>query len=259
MEFHDLQIEVKDRICTLTLNRPEQFNAVSRRMHRELGDVWPYLEDRGDVRAVVLTGAGRGFCAGGDMEMSQACVDDAGARRLVVEEARRIVNAMVNFPIPIVAAVNGPAIGLGCSLALFSDIVIMSEKAFLSDPHVQVGLVAADGGVLAWPVLTSLLWAKEFLLTGDRVLPERALAIGLANHIEAPERLLGRAYDFAERIANLSPQAVQDTKRALHIHLGRAVSSAIDFAFASESHSFSDPHVAEAIADFANRSKRGAP
>ena len=105
-----------------------------------------------------------------------------------VEDARRIVHEMLAFPLPIVAAVNGPAVGLGCSLAMFCDVVLMSEFAYFAHPHVTVGLVAADGGVLTWPVMMSLLWAKEYILTGDRIDATNAFRMGLANHVLPPRR-----------------------------------------------------------------------
>lgn len=241
-------------VCTVTLNRPEAYNAVSFAMHRELADVWGELERQPEIRVVVLTGAGKGFCAGGDMDMSRAAVESAVDRERAVAEARLIVRSMVEFSIPIVAAVNGPAIGLGFSLALFSDIVLVSDRAWVSDPHVTVGLVAADGGVLAWPLMTSLLTAKEYLLTGDRIDAQRAVTLGLANRVVAHDDLLPQAVDLATRIAAQPRQAVRDTKRALNIHLNNAVGAVIDFAFASESHSFTEPEVAATIAEFAERS-----
>jgi enoyl-CoA hydratase len=124
---------------------------------------------------------------------------------------------MVAFPLPVIAAVNGPTVGLGCSLALFSDVVVMSAAAFLSDPHVSVGLVAADGGVLAWPVLTSLLWAKGYLMTGDRIRLADALRMGWPTGWSRPTRCSRSAGALTDRIAAQPRQAVQDTKRALNI------------------------------------------
>lgn len=187
------------------------------------------------------------------MAMTRAAIEDEQARLETVDEARRIVLEMTDFPLPVVAAVNGPAVGLGCSLALFSDVVVMSEKAFFSDPHITVGLVAADGGVIAWPLVTSLLWAKEFLLTGDRIPAERALQMGMANHVVPADDLLDTAYRIAERIAAQPRQAVRDTKRALNIHLSRAVASVIDFSFSSETYSFTQPEVAATVEKFAKR------
>ena len=172
-----------------------------------------------------------------------------------VEDARRIVHEMLAFPLPIVAAVNGPAVGLGCSLAMFCDVVLMSELAYFADPHVTVGLVAADGGVLTWPVMTSLLWAKEYILTGDRIDAANAFRMGLTNHVLASDELLPRANELADRLASQPRQALEETKRALNIHLRQAVTSVLDFALAAEGASFTEPGFAEGLNTLIQRSK----
>jgi enoyl-CoA hydratase len=225
-------------IRTVTLNRPEQLNAVDEAMHHELGQVWDGIAAERDARVVVLTGAGRAFSAGGDVSWFSSLVEDADLRSRCMQEGRRIVNSLSGFPLPVIAAVNGPAVGLGCSLALLSDIVLMSDKAFFADPHVAIGLVAADGAAMALPLLTSLMRAKEFLFTGDRIDAATAERIGLANHVYPPDELLAAAYALAERLAGMPPQSVSDTKRLLNLHLGHAVDTMIDFAFAAESESF---------------------
>jgi enoyl-CoA hydratase/carnithine racemase len=136
----------------------------------------------------------------------------------------------------VVAAVNGPAVGLGCSLVALSDIVYIAEDAFLADPHVQVGLVAADGGPLTWPLHISLLLAKEYALTGTRIRAERAVELGLANHVVAEP--VSEAIACAKRIMELPQQAVESTKRVLNIHLERAVLASLDYALSAEHQSF---------------------
>jgi enoyl-CoA hydratase/carnithine racemase len=145
---------------------------------------------------------------------------------------------MVRCRVPIVAAVNGPAVGLGCSLVALSDIVYMAESAHLADPHVLLGLVAADGGPVTWPLLTSLQLAKEYALTGDRIPARRAAEMGLANHVCADDEVLDQAMACAHRIARLPRQAVEDTKRILNLHLERAVVATLDFAITAEDRSF---------------------
>ena len=115
---------------------------------------------------------------------------------------RQIVTGMVRCRVPIVAAVNGPAVGLGCSLVALSDIVFMAESAHLADPHVALGLVAADGGPVTWPLLTSLQLAKEYALTGDRIPAKRAAEIGLVNHVVPDDEVLEQALACAH---NASP------------------------------------------------------
>lgn len=243
----ELRLEGDGPVRTLILNRPEHRNAANVAMHEGLADVWNQLARDPDLKVIVLTGAGPAFSAGGDMDFLQRVAEDPDFRYVTMRDARRIVTEMINFPLPIVAAVNGPAVGLGCSLAVLCDVVLLSEAAFLADPHVTLGVVAADGGVLAWPLMTSLLRAKEFLLTGDRISPETALAIGLANAVLPPEKLMPEAMALAERLARQPSQALRDTKRALNLHLSRAVANVIDFAFSAEAETFALPTFRDSI------------
>jgi len=161
---------------------------------------------------------------------------DAVLRAKTIAHGRDLVLGMARCRVPVVAAVNGPAVGLGCSLVALSDIVYMADTAYLADPHVQIGLVAADGGPLTWPLHTSLLLAKEYALTGARIPAARAVAIGLANHVVADP--LTEAVACAKRIATLPRQAVESTKRVLNLQLERAVLATLDFAMAAEEQSF---------------------
>ncbi|MEE6140156.1 enoyl-CoA hydratase-related protein [Mycobacterium sp. 050128] len=235
-------------VRTVTLNRPERMNAVNEELHGALANVWAALRDDDEVRAVVLTGAGKAFSAGGDMEYLAKVSHDDEFRYRTMAEARRIVSEMLAFPKPVIAAVNGPAVGLGCSLAVLADVVFISEGAFMADPHVTLGVVAADGGVLAWPLVTSMLRAKEYLFTGDRIDAVEAERIGLANHVVPSEDLLTRAYGLAERLADQPKQALWDTKRALNMHVKAAVEKVVDFAFAAESETFALPQLKAQLA-----------
>ena len=220
----------------ITLNRPDALNAVNDPLHTGLARLWPRLSEDHDVRAAVLTGSGRAFSAGGDFEYLAELSRDAVLRAKTIAHGRDLVLGMARCRVPIVAAVNGPAVGLGCSLVALSDIVYMADTAYLADPHVQIGLVAADGGPLTWPLHTSLLLAKEYALTGARIPAARAAAIGLANHVVADP--LTEAVACAKRIAALPRQAVESTKRVLNLQLERAVLAALDFAMAAEEQSF---------------------
>jgi len=165
-------------------------------------------------------------------------IGDRELRRTTIAEGRELVLNMIRCRVPVIAAVNGPAVGLGCSLIALSDVVYMAESAYLSDPHVPVGLVAADGGPLTWPLHTSLLLAKEYAFTGDKIGAARAKEIGLANHVCPDGEVLSAALAAAKRIASLPKQAVEATKRVLNLHVESAVLATIDFAMAAETESF---------------------
>lgn len=237
----------------VTLNRPESQNATNERLHGSLIAVWRHIAADPEARAVVLTGAGRAFSAGGDMHHLHELQDNVALRGQEIEGARRLVAALLEFPLPVVAAVNGPAVGLGCSLAALSDIVLIADDTFLADPHVGIGLTAADGGAPAWPLLVGLLRAKEYLLTGDRIPAAQAVAIGLANRAVPKEDLLTEALALAARLAAQPPQAVRSTKKALNMHLSRAMAGVLEYALAEEFASFDTPEHRAIVSAFLAR------
>ncbi len=157
-----------------------------------------------------------------------------------MEEGRRIITEMLHFPLPVVAAVNGPAVGLGSSLVLMCDLVLMSDTAFLADPHVLAGLVAGDGGAATLPAHVSLLHAKEFLFLGERVPAERAVAMGMANRVVPAADLAAEASVLAHRLAGLPQHALRDTKRALNQGLEVAFAASRNYGLAAERYSMAD-------------------
>lgn len=234
----EITVEADGPIRIVRLNRPEELNALNHALHEGLADLWPQISLDREARAVVLTGNGRAFSAGGDFNYIREQTTDTDLRRVSLATGKRLVLNMIQCRVPVVTAVNGPAVGLGCSLVSLSDVVFMSSKAHLADPHVVVGLVAADGGPITWPLHTSLLLAKEFAFTGDRITAERAREIGLVNHVVEPDEVFDRAMACAQRVAGLPQYAVETTKRVMNIHMERAVLATIDFALAGEYESF---------------------
>jgi enoyl-CoA hydratase len=238
-----IRVDADGPVRVVRLMRPEQLNAVNDELHLALTRLFSQLSADHDARVAVITGEGRAFSAGGDFDLLDRMARDRALRHAVIAEGRELVLNMIRCRIPVVAAVNGPAVGLGCSVIALSDVVYMAESAYLSDPHVTVGLVAADGGPLTWPLHTSLLLAKEYAFTGDRIPATRAAEIGLANHICPEREVLPAALAAAHKIAALPRQAVEATKRVLNLHAERAVLATIDFAMASETESFDTPEL----------------
>ena len=248
-----ITVEADGPLRIVRLNRPEQLNAINDELHLGLTQLFPQLTNDADARVAVITGNGRAFSAGGDFDLLDRMAKDRALRAAVIAEGRELVLNMIRCRVPVVAAVNGPAVGLGCSVIALSDVVYMAESAYLSDPHVTVGLVAADGGPLTWPLQTSLLLAKEYAFTGDRISAARAAAIGLANHVCADDELFPAALAAAHKIAALPRQAVEATKRVLNLHLERAVLATIDFAMACETESFDTPDLRANVDRFLKR------
>jgi enoyl-CoA hydratase/carnithine racemase len=252
-----IHVDADGPVRVVRLTRPEQLNAVNDDLHLGLTQVFSQLSADPDARVAVVTGEGRAFSAGGDFDLLDRMAKDRVLRRDMIAEGRELVLNMIRCRVPVVAAVNGPAVGLGCSVIALSDVVYMAESAYLSDPHVTVGLVAADGGPLSWPLHTSLLLAKEYALTGERITAARAAEIGLANHVCPDDEVVPAALAAAQKIAALPQQAVEATKRVLNLHLERAVLATIDFAMASETESFDTEELRANIDRFRKGQPRG--
>jgi len=230
----ELVVEVDGSIRTVVINRPDELNAVNQPLHWALANVWRQLSMDHDAKVVILTGAGRAFSAGGDLDWITSFLDDPVARDESLREGAQIIEELLRFPMPVIAAVNGAAVGLGCSIAVLCDIVLLSEKAHLADPHVSVGLVAGDGGAAFWPLLTPILRSRELLFTGDRIPAALAVELGLGSRTTTPEDLLPEARKLAERLAAQPAEALQGTKRILNMHLSQALSGAVQAGFAAE-------------------------
>lgn len=232
----EIDVRAEGPVRVITLNRPDSLNSVNDALHSGLAKLWTRMSADQDARVAVLTGAGRAFSAGGDFDYLSELAENRVLRASSMADGRELVLGMARCRLPVIAAVNGPAVGLGCSLVALSDLVFIAEQAYLADPHVQVGLVAADGGPLTWPLHMSLMVAKELALTGARIPAERAVALGLANHVVADP--VASAMEAAKKILELPRFAVESTKRMFNIHLERMVLASIDFALSAEERSF---------------------
>jgi len=253
----EIQVTAEGAVRVVTFNRPEVLNATNESLHTSLVALWPALAADDDAAVVVLTGAGRAFSAGGDIDYIRRFPGDAELRRRTIEEAQAILWSMIRFPLPIIAAVNGPAVGLGMSLALACDIVLASDRASFADPHVAVGLVCGDGGAALLPLVAPLLRAKELLFTGDRVKADVAVELGIANRVVAHDDLLDEAMALAQRIAAQPRFALLETKRAVQLGIERSISGIVEAAAEAERESMATPEHRARIAAMEQGSRGG--
>lgn len=248
-----IRVERDGPILTVTIDRQDDdMNAVDGRLHHELCELTRDLVTERDARAVVLTGAGRAFSAGGDMAWFPD-LRDAQRLHQLRREAKQIVWNLLDVEVPIVCALNGPAVGLGASIALLCDVIVMADAASIVDPHVQVGLVAGDGGAAIWPLLVGPLRAKRHLLLGEPLDAADALRLGVAAEVCSGDDLAATARRWAGRLAAQPPLAVQGTKTAVNAQIKQALLTSFDVSTALEIGTFHSADHAEAVAAFTER------
>ncbi len=248
-DFEYLHFERLDgHILQVTIDRPDNpLNAVDGQMHDELTHLFPALQAESEARCIVLTGSGPTFSAGGDFDWFPV-LQEPGRLDPLRRDGKNLIWDMLDVQIPIVAAVNGHAMGLAASIALLCDVIFVAESARIGDPHVKVGIVAGDGGTVAWPLAVGPALAKQYLLTGDPIPAHEAHRIGLVNFVTPDDECLAQAVAFARRIAANAPMAVQYTKIATNKLLKDAANTAFDVATALEIVTFQSQDHAEALA-----------
>lgn len=252
-QYRTISASLTDRILTLSLNRPEQLNAVNHVMHEELAAVFQAVQDDDDVDIAILTGTGRAFCAGGDLAEMQHTAEDGKPLLLRRPDAKRIVFSILDLEKPLIAKVNGHAMGLGATIALLCDVVFMSSDARIGDPHVKAGVAAGDGGAVIWPQLIGYARAKEFLMTGNPLTAEHAAQIGLVNHVVPAAELDARVAAFADELVSGAVNAIRYTKVACNIGLKQLAHSVMDASLAYEWINFSSKDHQEAISSFVEK------
>jgi enoyl-CoA hydratase len=250
--YQHIRFERRGRVLLMILNRPEKLNAVNGAMHSELVSAFHDVDRDEESHVVVLTGAGRAFCAGGDVSaMNNPKGSDIKRGEFTVhDEVRRLVDTILWVEKPVIAMVRGAASGLGATLALFCDIVIAAEDARFNDRHVNVGLVAGDGGAAIWPALVGVARAKEALLTGRNYTAQEAERIGLVNRVVPNDELEAATLDIAQSIAEMPGFAVRATKAAINRTLRRTVEDVLDVSVAWERMSMAREDHHEAVRRF---------
>jgi enoyl-CoA hydratase len=212
--------ETSGAVRVVTLNRPRKLNAVDLEMQQRLLERLQAVETDSRVRAVVITGAGRAFSSGGDRTLlAELAAGDLSDRDELGRVQLDTIRCVLSLPVPVIAAVNGPAVGVAAGLVAVCDVVIMGEDAFLCDPHVTFGLGTTFACQLVWPHLTSGVVAKEILMSGRRVPAGEAVKLGLANRVCPTGSELATALEMAETFVALPPTGVAATKQALNRRL----------------------------------------
>jgi len=252
-EFTSLEIDrPEERILRITLNTPGKLNAVGHEAHAQLADVWRTVDRDPDTRVVLVRGADGAFSSGGDLALVEDIAKDWETRLRVFHEARDLVYNIVNCSKPIVAAIDGPAVGAGLAVALLADVSVAAPTARIVDGHTRLGLAAGDHAVLVWPLLCGLAKAKYHLLLCEPVDGVEAERIGLVSLCVPAAELEERALEIARRLAAGSQAAIRHTKLALNNWL-RAAGPAFDASLALEFLDMTAPDVVEGVAALRER------
>jgi enoyl-CoA hydratase len=240
-------------VLRLTLNKPEKYNALDAKGHRELTEVWREIDTDQSVSAVILCGSGKMFSAGGDFGLVEEMMDSFDARCRVWREARDLVYNIINCSKPTVSAIHGAAVGAGLVAALLCDISVAGKTAKIVDGHTRLGVAAGDHAAIIWPLLCGMAKAKYHLLLCEPVNGEQAEAMGLVSVVTEDANVQEKALEIAIRLANGAPSAIRWTKYALNNWL-RQAGPAFDASLAMEFMGMSGPEVREGVASY--REKR---
>lgn len=234
-ELETILLAREGRLLRITLNRPDAMNAVNLQLHDELAEaLWFAQGDRGsDV--IVITGAGRAFSAGGDLDHIENSARNPHLFDHEARVAKRIVLTLLDIDKPVICRMNGHAVGLGATLALLCDVIFAAEGAKIGDPHVGIGLVAGDGGAVIWAQRIGLARAKEFLLTGELLTAAKAAEIGLVNHCLPADQLDAQVDAFCARLLGGATMAIRATKLLTNLELKRLATAVMDAGIAYES------------------------
>ncbi len=253
--YEMLKVLREGGVVTVSFNRPEVKNATNPRMHQELVRIFPEIGRDPEAHVVVLTGEGDAFSAGGDLDTLRQSLDDQARWIESMAEAREILLGVIDLDRPVIAKVNGHAIGLGATLALVCDIVIAKDTAKIADPHVNVGLVAGDGGSIIWPALIGYARAKRYLLLGDTITGAEAAAIGLVTEALPADQLDARVDVIAQRLVKGAAVAIRLTKKSINMSLRQQMDAMIEAHLGYETMSHLSSDHREAVHAFLEKRK----
>ena len=233
-DYPNMRFERRGRVLHANFNRPDTLNAVNHGTHRDLARFFADLPADGEADVVILSGAGKAFSAGGDLDYIQRMIDAPEEFLDGMPDVKKIIFSMLDCPKPIIAKLHGHAIGLGATIALFCDIVFAAPGVKIADPHVRLGLTAGDGGAVIWPHLIGHARAKEYLMTGRAMTSEEAERIGLINRVVPSGELDQAVNDFADELCKGATRAIQWTKLTVNIGLKQLAHAVMDASVAYE-------------------------
>jgi enoyl-CoA hydratase len=246
-DFRHLAFERQlDGVLLITINRPERLNAANERLHYELAEVWRTVGDDDGTLAAVITGSGRAFSAGGDLDMVQRNLGDPGRIVRTGREALSIVYNLLDLEKPVISAINGVAVGAGLAVALTADISVIAEDARISDGHTRLGVASGDHSLILWPLLCGMAKAKYHLLLGGFIDGREAERIGLVSLAVPADELLPSALAIAQQLARGPRRATAWTKRCLN-HWLRAAAPTFELSVALEMLDFFEEDAAEGV------------
>lgn len=246
------------RVLRVTMDNPGKKNSIDEVMHPEMVRVWHDISYDDSVAAVILTGAGDAFCAGGNFEMVDQMIADHEVRMKNLREARDVVYNMINCTKPIIAAVRGPAVGGGLVCAILSDISVVSKTAKLIDGHTRLGLAAGDHAAIIWPLLCGMARAKYHLLMCTTISGQEAADMGLVSLAVDDALVQEKALEIATQLAEGPPTAIRLTKYTMN-HWLRMAAPIFDASLAFEFHAFTGPELKEGLASIREKRKANFP
>ena len=237
------------RVLRVTLDSPLKMGAMDAAMHREASQIWADVDADDSVSAVIVTGSGKTFSAGGDLHHERKVCEDYALRMQAMKESRDLVLGMINCRKPIVGAARGWAVGAGLALLILADVSIASRDAKFSDGHLKIGVAAGDHAAIIWPLLCGMAKAKYYLMTAETFTGEEAERMNLISMALADEEVEGKAVEVASRLADSAPAAVRWTKQTLN-HWLRQAAPIFDASLALEFIGFAGPEGMEGIDAF---------
>jgi enoyl-CoA hydratase len=243
--YQTILIDKRDNgVARATLNRPERLNAVDGRMHYELSTLWLDANEDPEVKVLLVTGQGRGFCSGGDFGPNRK--PGPGGPEAMMREARQIVDHLLDCEKPVISAVRGYAMGLGATIALLCDVVVAARGAVFADTHVRMGIGAGDGGQVIWPLLIGVNRAKYYLMTGERLKAEDALGMGLVNFVVDEADVVDKASEIADRLAAGPSLAISASKVPINKYIKMVSNLVLPLSLALEESTMKSADAAEA-------------